>query len=127
MVSRGEFARLGAVSTRTLRHYDEIGLLHPAKVDPHTGDRSYAAEQFGQLNRIMATVTGRPPPPSAAAGPAASTRPSTTTSRTGATPTASRPQAPAATSGSTRSTTSPRSTSRSSRPNSPSLELPNYL
>jgi DNA-binding transcriptional MerR regulator len=27
MFSIGEFARLGAVSVRTLRHYDEIGLL----------------------------------------------------------------------------------------------------
>ena len=54
MFSIGEFARLGAVSVRTLRHYDEIGLLHPAKVDPNTGYRSYAADQFGQLNRIMA-------------------------------------------------------------------------
>ena|ERR1700689_4748127 len=54
MFSIGEFARLGSVSVRTLRHYDEIGLLHPAKVDPNTGYRSYAADQFGQLNRIMA-------------------------------------------------------------------------
>ena len=54
MFSIGEFARLGAVSVRTLRHYDEIGLLHPAKVDPNTGYRSYAADQLGQLNRIMA-------------------------------------------------------------------------
>jgi DNA-binding transcriptional MerR regulator len=54
MFSIGEFARLGTVSVRTLRHYDEIGLLHPAKVDPNTGYRSYAADQLGQLNRIMA-------------------------------------------------------------------------
>jgi DNA-binding transcriptional MerR regulator len=54
MFSIGEFARLGAVSVRTLRHYDEIGLLHPAQVDQHTGYRSYAADQLGQLNRIIA-------------------------------------------------------------------------
>jgi hypothetical protein len=30
MFSIGEFARLGGVSVRTLRHYDEIGLLRPA-------------------------------------------------------------------------------------------------
>jgi len=54
MFSIGEFARLGTVSVRTLRHYDEIGLLHPAKVDPNTGYRRYAADQLGQLNRIMA-------------------------------------------------------------------------
>jgi DNA-binding transcriptional MerR regulator len=54
MFSIGEFARLGGVSIRTLRHYDEIGLLGPAVVDPDTGYRGYSAPQLGQLNRIMA-------------------------------------------------------------------------
>ena len=43
MFSIGEFARLGTVSVRTLRHYDEIGLLRPARVDPETGYRGYSA------------------------------------------------------------------------------------
>jgi len=54
MFSIGEFARLGAVSIRTLRHYDEIGLLPPAEVDVATGYRSYSAKQLRQLNRIVA-------------------------------------------------------------------------
>jgi DNA-binding transcriptional MerR regulator len=54
MFSIGEFAWLGAVSIRTLRHYDEIGLLPPAEVDPVTGYRSYSARQLRQLNRIVA-------------------------------------------------------------------------
>ena len=54
MVSIGEFARLAGVSVRTLRHYDEIGLLRPASVDPETGYRGYAPAQLGQLNRIVA-------------------------------------------------------------------------
>jgi DNA-binding transcriptional MerR regulator len=54
MLSIGEFARLGRVSVRTLRHYDEIGLLRPASVDPETGYRGYAPAQLGQLNRIIA-------------------------------------------------------------------------
>jgi DNA-binding transcriptional MerR regulator len=54
MFSIGEFARLGAVSIRTLRHYDEIGLLPPAEVDPVTGYRLYSAKQLRQLNRIVA-------------------------------------------------------------------------
>jgi DNA-binding transcriptional MerR regulator len=54
MFSIGEFARLGGVSVRTLRHYDKIGLLPPANVDPLTGYRGYSAAQLGQLNRIMA-------------------------------------------------------------------------
>jgi DNA-binding transcriptional MerR regulator len=54
MFSIGEFARLGDVSVRTLRHYDEIGLLRPAQVDPVTGYRGYSPDQLGQLNRIIA-------------------------------------------------------------------------
>ena len=54
MFSIGEFARLGGVSVRTLRHYDEVGLLRPATGDPDTGYRGYSAAQLGQLNRIMA-------------------------------------------------------------------------
>jgi DNA-binding transcriptional MerR regulator len=54
MFSIGEFAHLGGVSIRTLRHYDEIGLLRPARVDPYSGYRTYSADQLGQLNRIVA-------------------------------------------------------------------------
>ena len=54
MFSIGEFARLGGVSVRTLRHYDEIGLLRPTTVDPNTGYRGCSARQLGQLNRIIA-------------------------------------------------------------------------
>jgi DNA-binding transcriptional MerR regulator len=37
-----------------LRHYDAIGLLTPAHVDPATGYRSYQAAQLTELNRIVA-------------------------------------------------------------------------
>ncbi|MFG2054591.1 MerR family transcriptional regulator [Micromonospora sp. NPDC048930] len=54
MFTIGEFAVLGRVSVRMLRHYDGIGLLRPASVDPHTGYRYYRAEQLGRLNRVIA-------------------------------------------------------------------------
>jgi DNA-binding transcriptional MerR regulator len=54
MFSIGDFARLGLVSVRMLRHYDAIGLLRPAHVDPVTGYRSYQAAQLSRLNRIVA-------------------------------------------------------------------------
>jgi DNA-binding transcriptional MerR regulator/effector-binding domain-containing protein len=54
MLSIGELARLGGVSTRTLRHYGELGLLLPARVDPTTGYRSYELAQLGDLHRILA-------------------------------------------------------------------------
>ncbi|QUQ67391.1 MerR family transcriptional regulator [Kutzneria sp. CA-103260] len=54
MFSIGDFARLGLVSVRMLRHYDGIGLLPPAHVDDATGYRRYAADQLPRLNRIVA-------------------------------------------------------------------------
>jgi DNA-binding transcriptional MerR regulator len=54
MFSIGDFARHGRVSVRMLRHYDAIGLLQPARVDPFTGYRYYEAEQLSRLNRIVA-------------------------------------------------------------------------
>jgi DNA-binding transcriptional MerR regulator len=54
MVNIGEFARLGGVSTRMLRHYDALGLLAPAEVDAYSGRRSYDATQLAVLNRLVA-------------------------------------------------------------------------
>ncbi|HEY4457790.1 MAG TPA: MerR family transcriptional regulator [Pseudonocardiaceae bacterium] len=54
MFAIGEFARHGRVSVRMLRHYDAIGLLRPARVDPVTGYRGYEAAQLAELNRIVA-------------------------------------------------------------------------
>ncbi|MFE9919511.1 MerR family transcriptional regulator [Micromonospora sp. NPDC005553] len=54
MFTIGDFARLGRVSVRMLRHYDSIGLLPPASVDPHTGYRFYRADQLRRLNRVIA-------------------------------------------------------------------------
>jgi len=54
MFSIGDFANLGRVSVRMLRHYDAIGLLRPARVDPATGYRFYTAAQLRVLNRVIA-------------------------------------------------------------------------
>ncbi|MEV5009314.1 MerR family transcriptional regulator [Streptomyces sp. NPDC055692] len=54
MFTIGDFARHGRVSVRMLRHYDAIGLLRPAHVDPATGYRYYAAAQLTRLNRVIA-------------------------------------------------------------------------
>jgi DNA-binding transcriptional MerR regulator len=50
----GEFSRLGQVTVKTLRYYDNTGLLKPAHVDRFTGYRYYLTEQLAQLNRILA-------------------------------------------------------------------------
>jgi DNA-binding transcriptional MerR regulator/predicted transcriptional regulator YdeE len=54
MFTIGDFARLGRVSVRMLRHYDAIGLLRPAAVDAASGYRYYSADQLGRLNRVVA-------------------------------------------------------------------------
>lgn len=53
MYTIGEFAALGRVSVRMLRHYDAIGLLAPADVDARTGYRRYSARQLSPLLRIV--------------------------------------------------------------------------
>ena len=45
MFGIGAFARLGQVSPRTLRYYDDEGLLPPATVDIRTGYRWYGRRQ----------------------------------------------------------------------------------
>ncbi len=54
MFTIGEFACIGRVSVCMLRHYDDIGLLAPARVDPFTGYRSYEGSQFAELARLLA-------------------------------------------------------------------------
>jgi DNA-binding transcriptional MerR regulator len=50
----GEFARLAGVSIKTLRFYDEQGLLAPIDVDPRTRYRGYSPEQLRDLAVIRA-------------------------------------------------------------------------
>ncbi|MBH1937341.1 MerR family transcriptional regulator [Streptomyces sp. AV19] len=54
MFTIGDFARHGRVSVRMLRHYDALGLLRPARVDPASGYRFYEAAQLTRLNRVIA-------------------------------------------------------------------------
>lgn len=53
MFKIGDFSRLGQVSVRMLRHYDDLGLLKPAHVDQFTDYRYYTIEQLPRLNRIL--------------------------------------------------------------------------
>jgi DNA-binding transcriptional MerR regulator len=53
MYTIGEFASFGRLSVRMLRHYDSIGLLVPARVDPHSAYRYYSNDQLASLLRIV--------------------------------------------------------------------------
>jgi DNA-binding transcriptional MerR regulator len=48
----GEFSRATHLSVKALRHYDAIGLLVPADVDPATGYRHYQAAQVPTAHLI---------------------------------------------------------------------------
>ena len=54
MLRIGDFSQLAQVSIRTLRHYDELGLLKPTSIDRFTDYRYYTIEQLPRLNRILA-------------------------------------------------------------------------
>ena len=45
MLTIGRFAQLSGLSVKALRHYDDMGLLAPAHVDPESGYRWYRASQ----------------------------------------------------------------------------------
>lgn len=48
----GEVSRLFQMNIRTLRYYDEIGLLKPEYVDSDSGYRYYSTRQFERINTI---------------------------------------------------------------------------
>ena len=54
MLKIGDFSRLSQVSIKTLRYYDEVGLLKPAQIDQSSGYRYYSVAQLGQVHRILA-------------------------------------------------------------------------
>jgi DNA-binding transcriptional MerR regulator len=54
MIRIGDFSRLSRVSVKTLRFYDEKGLLRPIQVDWFTGYRHYEYHQLPRLYRILA-------------------------------------------------------------------------
>lgn len=49
----GEFSKLCQVTVKTLRHYEEKGLLIPFEVDEWTGYRYYDLVQLRRMNRII--------------------------------------------------------------------------
>jgi DNA-binding transcriptional MerR regulator len=54
MFKIGDFSKISRVPVKTLRYYDQLGLLRPVEVDSLSGYRYYAADQLPRLNRILA-------------------------------------------------------------------------
>ena len=49
----GRFAQISGLTVHTLRHYDDIGLLAPAEVDPANGYRRYRRDQIRDARVIQ--------------------------------------------------------------------------
>lgn len=52
LLSIGRFSRLSGLTVKALRHYDEIGLLRPTRVDDATGYRYYSLAQARDAEAI---------------------------------------------------------------------------
>lgn len=53
MLSIGQFSKICQVSIKTLRYYDKIQLLTPARIDPDTGYRYYHNDQLPKMLLIQ--------------------------------------------------------------------------
>jgi DNA-binding transcriptional MerR regulator len=52
LLSIGDFSRMTFLTVKALRHYHDVGLLEPARIDAHTGYRFYRAEQVAPARLI---------------------------------------------------------------------------
>ena len=50
----GMFSKINKVTVKTLRYYDEVGLLIPAYVDEENGYRYYTSNQLPIIHKIKA-------------------------------------------------------------------------
>ena len=55
LMTIGDFARAAGLTPKALRLYDDLGLLCPVEVDPHSGYRRYAPTQL-EGARLVATL-----------------------------------------------------------------------
>lgn len=53
MFKIGDFSKLSSISIRMLRHYDNMELLRPEKIDAQTGYRYYSMTQLQKVNQIQ--------------------------------------------------------------------------
>lgn len=53
LMTIGRFSQISGLTVHTLRHYDDIGLLTPAEVDPVNGYRRYRRDQIREARVIQ--------------------------------------------------------------------------
>jgi len=54
MFTIGEFAQLTEITVKALHHYDDVGVLRPAEIDPKSRYRRYSAAQLRPALRLRA-------------------------------------------------------------------------
>ncbi|HEY0952727.1 MerR family transcriptional regulator [Nocardioides sp.] len=52
LLSIGDFSRMTFLTVKALRHYHDVGLLEPARIDAHSGYRYYRPEQVAPARMI---------------------------------------------------------------------------
>ena len=52
LLSIGDFSRMTFLTVKALRHYHDVGLLEPARIDAHSGYRYYRPEQVTEARMI---------------------------------------------------------------------------
>ena len=52
LLTIGDFSRMTFLTVKALRHYHEVGLLEPARIDEHSGYRYYRPEQLATARLI---------------------------------------------------------------------------
>lgn len=53
MLSIGELSKISQVTVKSIRYYQELGLLEPIKTDPLTNYRYYNKDSYNRLNSIL--------------------------------------------------------------------------
>lgn len=56
LLSIGEVSRMKGVSPKSLRYYEQLGILTPAYVDPHSGYRYYGMNQMIVVDVIVTCI-----------------------------------------------------------------------
>ena len=56
LISIGDMARLKGIGVKALRHYERIGILPPAYVNPVTGYRYYTMRQSSEIDLIISCL-----------------------------------------------------------------------
>ena len=54
MIKIGDFAKMFDVSTKTVRHYEKVGLLVPYEVDVYSGYRYFDEDNVKRMEEILA-------------------------------------------------------------------------